>query len=111
MPTPPLRSNRMGFAALSPPYISRRIRRPHPSGDRRAALAFDHRYIELALEIEPELCAVAEIAPKANGSIGRDRTPAVQNIRDPAGRHADVERRRFALKSRIVSSRFNRRPR
>jgi hypothetical protein len=28
---------------------SRRIRRPHPSGDLRAALAFDHRYIELAL--------------------------------------------------------------
>jgi len=28
---------------------SRRIRRPHPPGDLRAALAFNHRYIELAL--------------------------------------------------------------
>jgi hypothetical protein len=66
--------------------------RPYPSGDLRAALAFDRRNIELALQIEPELGAVAEIAPKANGGIGRDRAAAVQNVRDPTGRHADVER-------------------
>jgi hypothetical protein len=71
---------------------SHRVRRPHPSGDLSAPFAFDHRNIVLALEIEPELRAVAEIAPKANGRIGCDRTPAVQYIRYAAGWHADVER-------------------
>jgi hypothetical protein len=37
-----------------------RRRRAHPGGDLRAALALDGGEIVLALEIEPELAAIAE---------------------------------------------------
>ena len=78
--------------AFAHPTRSRRIRRPHPLGDLPAFLPFHHRDVVLALQIEPELCAVAEIAAEPHRGVGGDRTPRVENIGDAAGRHADVER-------------------
>jgi hypothetical protein len=64
----------------------------------------------LALQIQPELRAVAKIAAKVDGRIGGDRTAAVQDNGDAAGRHANIQRKPIALKPRAVSSRFNGRP-
>jgi hypothetical protein len=54
------------------PTFSRRIRRPHAAGYLDAPVAFDHGDVELALQVEPELRAIAEIATEANSRIGRD---------------------------------------
>jgi len=40
--------------------ISRRIRWPNAAGNLYAALAFDHSDVVLALQVQPELRAVAE---------------------------------------------------
>lgn len=45
-------------------------------------VALDHRDIVLALQVEPELRPIAEIAAKADGSIGADGASAVHNIGD-----------------------------
>src|ERR1700729_3957945 len=49
---------------------SRRIRGPHAPRDFRAPLLLNNRNVVLALQIEPELCAVAEIAAEAHRRIG-----------------------------------------
>jgi hypothetical protein len=59
--------------------------------DLSAALALDEREIVLALQVEPELRAVAEVAAEPDGSIGGDRPTFVQDIRDAAGRDAEIE--------------------
>ena len=64
----------------------------HPKGDLRAAVALDHRDAVLTLQVEPELRSVAKVAAQTHCRISGDRTPAVQNVRDPARRHAEVER-------------------
>jgi hypothetical protein len=56
-------------------------------------LPLDHRNVVLALQVEPELRAVAEVTAQADGRIGGDRPPAIQNVGDTSGRHADVERK------------------
>ena len=53
----------------------------------------------LALQIEPELGAVAEIAAKADGRISGDRAAAVQDVGDAAGWHADIERKSIGTQS------------
>ena len=70
----------------------RRIRRPHAAGYLDAPVALDHGDVELTLQVQPELRAIAEIAAKADRGIGGDRSPAVQDVGDAAGRHADIER-------------------
>jgi len=81
------------FAPLHPGYnVSRRVRGPHAPRDLRPALALHHPDIVLALQVEPELRAIAEIAAKPHGRVGGDRAPGVEDIGDAAGRHADIER-------------------
>ncbi len=58
----------------------------------RTAIAFNHRDVMLTLQIEPELRTIAKIATEADGRVGSNRTPAVQNIGDAAGRHTNVDR-------------------
>jgi hypothetical protein len=57
----------------------------------RAALALDQGNVILALQVEPELRAVAEISPEADGGIGADRAASVENIGDAAGWNTEVE--------------------
>src|ERR1043166_941362 len=71
---------------------SRRIGRPHAFGNLAAVLPLDHRDVVLALQVEPELRAVAEVAPEPDRRIGGDRAPCIENVGDAAGRNADVER-------------------
>jgi len=73
------------------PLVSRRIRRPHPLGNLPALLALDRRDVELALQVEPELRAVAEIAAEPHRRVGGDRAASVENVGDASGRHAEVE--------------------
>src|ERR1700722_17994244 len=75
------------------PTFSRRIRRPHAAGNLWPMFPFDHRDVELALQVEPELRAVAKVAAEADGRIGGDRSPAIQDVGDTPGRDADVERK------------------
>src|SRR5260370_7516281 len=71
---------------------SRRIRRPDSPHDLAAALALDDGDVVLALEIEPELCAVSEITPEPDGGVGGDGRAAVQDVRDAPGGAAPVAR-------------------
>ena len=41
----------------------------------------------MALQVEPELGAVAEVAAEAHRRVGADQAPAVQNLRDPGGHY------------------------
>jgi hypothetical protein len=45
-------------------------------------LPLDDRDLVLALQIEPELRAVAEVASEPDRRIGGDRAPRVENIGD-----------------------------
>src|SRR5690349_10478841 len=49
-----------------------RICRSHPLGDLGALLALDHADIVLALQVQPELRAVAKMAAEPHGGVGRD---------------------------------------
>ena len=64
-------------------------------GDLGAVFALHHGDVVLALQIEPELRTIAEIAAEPHGRIGGNRTAAVQNVRDPARRHAEIDREPF----------------
>ena len=75
------------------PYdLSRRVGRPHPLRNLPALLPLDQRNVVLALQIEPELRAIAEITAEPHRGVGCDRAPRIENVGDAAGRHADVER-------------------
>ena len=63
---------------------SGRIRGPHALRDLASLLPFNQRDVVLALQVEPELRAVAEIAPEAHRRICADRAATVQDIRDAA---------------------------
>ena len=63
----------------------------HALRDFRAAVALDEGDSVLAMEVEPELRPVAEIAAQAHRRVGRDPAPAVHNIGDPARGNAEVE--------------------
>ena len=69
-----------------------RVRRPYTPRNFPALLALYHRNVVLALQVEPELRAVAEIAAEADRGVCSDRAPPVENVGDAAGRHAHVER-------------------
>jgi hypothetical protein len=76
---------------LDDPY-SRCIGRPDAARDFYASIAFDDSDVVLALQIVPELRAVAEVAAEADSRVGGDRAPAIQNVSNAAGRYADIER-------------------
>lgn len=57
----------------------------HTLGDLSTALTLDYGDVVLALQIEPKLRAVAEIAPEPDGGIGRDGASPVENVGDAAG--------------------------
>src|SRR5438552_73182 len=46
----------------------------------------------LTLQGEPELRAVAKVAPKTHRCVGRNRTATIENISDKPRGHADIER-------------------
>jgi len=54
-------------------------------------LTLDDRNVVLILQVQPELRAVAEVAAEPHRGVGRDRTPAVENVGDATRRHAEVE--------------------
>src|ERR1700721_1113132 len=68
------------------------IRRPDASGNLGALLALDHADVILPLQVQPELRTVAKITAEPHRGIGRDGAAAVKNVRDAAGRNADIER-------------------
>jgi len=74
------------------PTFSRLIRWPHVASNLDAAFALDHRDVIPTLQVQSKLRAIAEIAGEADGRIGGDRTPAVQNVGDTTGRLADIKR-------------------
>jgi hypothetical protein len=47
----------------------------------------------LPLQIQPELCAIAEVTAEPNGGVGGDRSTAIEDVSDPARGNADVERK------------------
>lgn len=55
-------------------------------------IAFNLGDVVLALQIEPELRAVAEVAAEADGGIGGDGAPAIQDVGDAAGGNAKIQR-------------------
>src|SRR5665647_1138203 len=69
---------------------SRRVRRPHPLRNLSALLALHHADVILALQVEPELRAVAEIAAEPHRRVGGNRASRVENIGDAHRRPADV---------------------
>jgi len=62
------------------------------------------------LQIEPELSAIAKIAPKPYRRVSGDRSTKIENISNAAGRNADIQRSRLALRLRAAISRFSSRP-
>jgi len=65
---------------------------PDPPRDFGAAFGVDDRDIVLALQVEPELRTIGEIASEANRGVGADRASTVKEVRYPAWRHAEIER-------------------
>jgi hypothetical protein len=55
------------------------------------AFSLYHSDVILALQIQPELRAIAEITAKPHSGVGRNRTAAVNNIGDTARRYAEIE--------------------
>lgn len=51
----------------------------------------DERDLVLALQIDPEPGAGAEVAPETNGGVGRDGAASVQNVGDPARWHRQIQ--------------------
>jgi hypothetical protein len=51
-----------------------------------AALALDERDVVLALQVEPGLRPIAEVATEAYRRVGGNAAPAVQNVGDPKAR-------------------------
>jgi hypothetical protein len=72
--------------------VLRRIRRPDSPFDLRALLPLDNADVVLALQIQPELRAVAEVAAEPDRGVSGDRAAAIKNVRDAAGWHTNVER-------------------
>jgi hypothetical protein len=60
------------------------VRRADPLGNFGAVFALDNGNVVLALQCEPELRAISEIAAKAYGRIGRNRPALIQNVGDTA---------------------------
>src|SRR5579864_458437 len=72
--------------------MSRGIRGANAAHNLVAALALDHCNVVLALQVEPELRAVAEIAAEPHSGVRGDRAALVQDVGDAAGWHAQIER-------------------
>ena len=56
-----------------------------------SALALDQGEVVLALQVEPELAAIAEIAAEAEAGVGFDRAAPVEDVGDAPGGDAEVE--------------------
>ena len=71
---------------------SGRIDGTHPLRNLPAALAFDEDDLVLALKVEPEPCAIAEIAPEPDCRIGGDGATTVENVGNAAGWDTEIDR-------------------
>ena len=91
-------------------HNSRRVRRANAAGDFRSALAFDRCYVELALQLQPELGAVAKVSAETNRRVGMiERRPFKISVMRPDGTPISSASR-LALNARTLNSRFSRRP-
>jgi ActR/RegA family two-component response regulator len=79
-------------------------------GDLLAAFAPDPRDVMLALEIEPESGAVAEIAAESHRRLGGDRAAAVDNVVMRPDGTPSAMARRLALRRRACNSILGNRP-
>src|SRR4051794_1654347 len=70
---------RSGNASVSRSMASRRIRWPHALCDLRALLPLNDADVVLALQIQPELCAVTKVTSEAHGRIGGVRAGGPPN--------------------------------
>ena len=73
-------------------HLSRRICRVYALHDFLTHFALGHRDVVSALQVEPELRAVAEVAGQPECRVGGDRAAAVKDAGDAARRHAEIER-------------------
>ena len=55
-------------------------------------IALNDGDVILALQVEPKRRAVAKVASEAHRGVGADRAPGIEDVGDPAGWHADIER-------------------
>ena len=69
----------------------RLIQRPDSARDLLPVVALDHCDIVLALQVKPELRAIAEIAAEPDGRIGADRAAAIKDLGDAPGGHAKIK--------------------
>lgn len=90
------------FDINRPAPSSCRIGRVNPPHDFLSHSALGNRDVVLALQIKPELRAVAEVAGKAECRIGGDRAAAVENAGDAARRHAEIERQAVGAQSAAI---------
>ena len=65
-------------------YPSRRIGGVHAFLDFGAAFAFHLGDVVLALQVEPELGAVAELTGKAERRVGADRSSGIEDVGNAA---------------------------
>ena len=58
------------------------MERPHPDalGNLRALLPFDHADVVLALQVQPEVCAIVEVAAEPHCGVGRNRTAKANDM-------------------------------
>lgn len=70
---------------------SRRVGGADALSDFLTAVALDQGDLVLALQVEPELRPVAEVAAEAHRGVCGHAAPPVQDVGDPARRHAEVE--------------------
>jgi hypothetical protein len=81
-----------------------RICGPDPPADVGPLVPFNHGDIVLALQIEPELRIVAEIAAQPHGRICRYRAPSIENVGDAPRRDAQVQRQ--TIRTELASFEF-----
>jgi hypothetical protein len=78
--------------------LSSSVSRPHSPNNLLPAFSLYHPNVKLALQIEPELRAIAEITRKPHRRVSRNRAPAVKNIGDTARRYPEVKRKPIRAK-------------
>jgi hypothetical protein len=73
------------------PAHSRGISGSYALRDIGALLSLDNPDVVLALQIQPELSGIAKVAAESNCGLGRDRSPAVENIGYTTGGNAKIK--------------------
>ncbi len=69
----------------------RRVCRADATSNFLAMIPFDDSNVVLALEIEPELRAVAEVRAEPDCCMGTDRPAPVEDVGDATLRHTEID--------------------